>query len=298
MSVVVENLVVQYGELTAVQNVSFTAPTGSVTVILGPNGAGKTSTIEVCEGFRQATSGTVRVLGLDPVSQHAQLTRRMGVMLQGGGVYPSARVADVVDHFCALYGKKKSSKDLLVSVGLTDRSKSTWRRLSGGEQQRLSLALALAADPEVIFLDEPTSGVDIDGRDSIRAIIQELANQGATVVMASHEMAEAEKVATHAVLFQSGHVVASGTLESLLTEKHRLRFTSSPGLDVVALGAAIGSPVTHLAGGIYEVASESTPQRITRITTWLTENDHPLHNIDMGAETLEDAYRRFTGGKP
>ena len=189
MSVLVENLTVRYGDLVAVDNVSFEAPTGSVTVILGPNGAGKTSTIEVCEGFRTG-QGHVRVLGLDPVKQHQELTNRMGVMLQGGGVYPSARVKDVIKHFCALHDKGVDPTDLIQLIGLTARSKSTWRRLSGGEQQRLSLALALAAKPEVIFLDEPTSGVDIDGRDVIRDIILGLSQEGTTVLLASHDMAE------------------------------------------------------------------------------------------------------------
>ena len=188
MSVLVENLTVRYGDLVAVDNVSFEAPTGSVTVILGPNGAGKTSTIEVCEGFRTG-QGHVRVLGLDPVKQHRELTNRMGVMLQGGGVYSTARVKDVIKHFCALHGKGANATELIQLVGLTARSKSTWRRLSGGEQQRLSLALALAAKPEVIFLDEPTSGVDIDWRDVIRDIILGLSQEGTTVLLASHDMA-------------------------------------------------------------------------------------------------------------
>ena len=136
----------------AVDNVSFEAPSGSVTVILGPNGAGKTSTIEVCEGFRTAISGSVRVLGLDPVSDHRALTERMGVMLQGGGVYPSARVRDVVSHFCALHNKGVNATQLIERVGLSNRSTGTWRKLSGGEQQRLSLALALAAG-NVYFRD-------------------------------------------------------------------------------------------------------------------------------------------------
>ena len=297
MSVVVENLSVSYGDLMAVDHVSFEAPSGSVTVILGPNGAGKTSTIEVCEGFRTAKTGSVRVLGLDPVSDHRALTERMGVMLQGGGVYPSARVRDVVSHFCALHNKGVNATQLIERVGLSNRSTGTWRKLSGGEQQRLSLALALAADPEVIFLDEPTSGVDIDGRDIIADIIRDLAARGTTVLLASHDMAEAEKVATHAVLFNSGKVIASGEITSLLTSRKHLRFTSSEGLVPAELAVSIKSPVVAIGDGVYEVASEPTPQLMTRISQWLADNSHPLIGVDMGKESLEDTYRRLTRGK-
>ena len=297
MSVVVENLSVSYGDLVAVDNVSFEAPSGSVTVILGPNGAGKTSTIEVCEGFRTAKTGSVRVLGLDPVSDHRALTERMGVMLQGGGVYPSARVRDVVSHFCALHNKGVNAPQLIERVGLSNRSTGTWRKLSGGEQQRLSLALALAADPDVIFLDEPTSGVDIDGRDIIADIIQDLAARGTTVVLASHDMAEAEKVATHAVLFNSGNVIASGEINSLLTSRKHLRFTSSEGLVPAELAVSIKSPVVAIGDGVYEVASKPTPQLMTRISQWLADNSHPLLGVDMGKESLEDTYRRLTRGQ-
>jgi len=297
VSVVVENLSVSYGDLMAVDNVSFEAPSGSVTVILGPNGAGKTSTIEVCEGFRTAKSGSVRVLGLDPISDHRALTERMGVMLQGGGVYPSARVRDVVSHFCGLHNKGVNATQLIERVGLSNRSTGTWRKLSGGEQQRLSLALALAADPEVIFLDEPTSGVDIDGRDIIADIIRDLAARGTTVLLASHDMAEAEKVATHAVLFNSGKVIASGEITSLLTSRKHLRFTSSEGLVPAELAVSIKSPVVAIGDGVYEVASEPTPQLMTRISQWLADNSHPLIGVDMGKESLEDTYRRLTRGK-
>ena len=294
MSVVVENLTVKYGDLVAVNNVSFEAPTGAVTVILGPNGAGKTSTIEVCEGFRTAASGSARVLGLDPVADHRALTERMGVMLQGGGVYPSARVRDVVAHFCALYNKGIKPSELIERVGLSARATGTWRRLSGGEQQRLSLALALAADPEVIFLDEPTSGVDIDGRDIIGDIIRSLSARGTTVVLASHDMAEAEKVATHAVLFTAGKVIASGEISALVTTRRRLRFTSAVGLVTADLAVAVNSPVMMISDGVYEIASEPTPQLMTRVTQWLTDNSQPLLGIDMGTENLEETYRRLT----
>lgn len=296
MAVVVENLTVRYGDITAVRDVSFVAPTAGVTVILGPNGAGKTSTIEVCEGFRSPTSGSVSVLGLDPGREHRALTHRMGVMLQGGGVYPSARVKDVVSHFCALYGKKVNATDLIEKVGLTARATSTWRRLSGGEQQRLSLALALAAQPEILFLDEPTSGVDIDGRDTIRSIIHDAAHNGTTVVVASHDMAEAQKVATHVVLFQHGTVIANAPLADITQSRKRLRFTSTDTLDTLALSQSIGSLVSHHGEGVYEVTAESSARLVGRITQWLTEQQLPLRGIDLGEESLEDAYRRLTGG--
>jgi ABC-2 type transport system ATP-binding protein len=260
---------------------------------LGPNGAGKTSTIEVCEGFRTG-QGHVRVLGLDPVKQHRELTNRMGVMLQGGGVYPSARVKDVMKHFCALHGKGVDPTALIQLVGLSARSKSTWRRLSGGEQQRLSLALALAAKPEVIFLDEPTSGVDIEGRDVIRDIILGLSQEGTTVLLASHDMAEAEKVATHAVFFKEGKILASGDIESLTSVRRRLRFSTTPGLITADLAVAVKSPVTMISEGLYEVASEASPQVVGRISQWLTDNGHPLLDILLGTENLEETYRRFT----
>ncbi|MFM8777450.1 MAG: ATP-binding cassette domain-containing protein, partial [Actinomycetota bacterium] len=147
VAVSVTGLVVDYGKLRAVDNISFEARAGQVTVVIGPNGAGKTSTIEVCAGVRRATSGTVRVLGLDPQSDRRRLNTQMSVMLQDGGVYPGARVLEVTRHYCNLYGNKTDAAELLTSVDLMAKQKSSWRRLSGGEKQRLSLALALAAKP-------------------------------------------------------------------------------------------------------------------------------------------------------
>lgn len=297
MSVVVNDLTVRYGDLLAVDRASFESPSGAVTVVLGPNGAGKTSTLEVCEGFRRATSGTVSVLGLDPVRDRALLNGSMGVMLQGGGVYPSARVRDVIGHFCALHGRGVDASSLIERLGLTARATSTWRRLSGGEQQRVSLALALAAAPRVAFLDEPTSGVDIEGRDVIRAIVRELAGSGATVVLATHEMDEAERVADHVVMFRGGRVAAEGSVESLVRQRNRLGFRSSPGLDVAALGAHLGSVVADYGSGTYEVAHAPTADLVARVTAWLDAESRPLLGIEMGRESLEAAYRRITGGE-
>lgn len=294
--VLVENLVVRYGELTAVDHVSFSAPVGEVTVVLGPNGAGKTSTIEVCEGFRTADSGHVSVLGLDPVAGHNQLTERMGVMLQGGGVYPSARVRDVIAHFCALHDRGMNADDLVARVGLDHRTGATWRRLSGGEQQRVSLALALAARPDVAFLDEPTSGVDVDGRDIIRGIVRQLAADGCTVVLASHELAEAEKIADNVVMFMKGRVASTGPLGTLLRQRSTIRFSSIDGLDTVDLSAHLGHGVNPRGNGAYEIDVASTPHIIAMLSGWLAEKSLPLNGLDAGTESLEDAYRRITGG--
>ena len=209
-AVEVEHLTVRHGTSSPSTAISFAADAGQITTVLGPNGAGKTSTIEVCEGYRRATAGTVRVLGLDPATQQRQLSKRMGVMLQEGGVYPSSTVLETVRHYASLYGNGADAAALVEAVGLTAKRKATWRQLSGGERQRLSLALALAAKPDVAFLDEPTSGVDINGRDAIRGIIRDLASNGCAVVLATHELDEAERLADRMVIIDHGTLIADG----------------------------------------------------------------------------------------
>ena len=295
MSVVeVQGLCVRYGELTAVRDVSFTAEAGSITAVLGPNGAGKTSTIEVCEGYRHATEGTVRVLGMDPATSQAQLSERMGVMLQEGGVYPSARVADTIRHYSQLYARGADWRALMDTVGLADRATSTWRRLSGGEKQRLSLALALAAKPEVAFLYEPTSGVDVHGRDTIRSVVRGLAAEGCAVVLATHELDEAERLADRVVIFDKGELIANGTLVDLRRGHDEIRFRSAPDIDLVELGRAMDAPVASLGGGEYLIAAVTGPQVVGRLTTWLTDQGLPLTDLRAGAQRLEDVFRRLT----
>lgn len=294
----VDRLIVRYGDLTAVDGVSFTAAAGAVTAVLGPNGAGKTSTIEVCEGYRRATSGSVRVLGLDPATDQRRLSERMGVMLQDGGVYPSARVLDTVRHYCALYGRGADATELVGSVGLTDRATATWRRMSGGERQRLSLALALAARPDVAFLDEPTSGVDVHGRDTIRSIVRGLADGGCAVVLATHELDEAERVADRVVIFDRGRVVADGTLDELRRGHDELRFRSDDGVDAAGLAAAIGNPVERVGPDEYLVAAAPDPRLLGLLGAWLADHGHPLFDVRGGAQRLEDVFRRLTDGDP
>jgi ABC-2 type transport system ATP-binding protein len=290
----VQGLSVRYAELTAVTDVSFTAEAGSITAVLGPNGAGKTSTIEVCEGYRRASAGTVRVLGLDPATSQTQLSERMGVMLQEGGVYPSARVADTIRHYTQLYARGADWRALMHTVGLADRATSTWRRLSGGEKQRLSLALAMAARPEVAFLDEPTAGVDVHGRDTIRSVVRGLAADGCAVVLATHELDEAERLADRVVIFDKGELIANGTLSELRRGHDEIRFRSRPDIDLVELGRAMDAPVASLGGDEYLIAAVTDPQVVGRLTTWLTAQGLPLTDLRAGAQRLEDVFRRLT----
>jgi ABC-2 type transport system ATP-binding protein len=293
-AVEVTGLTVRYGQLVAVRDVSFEAAAGTVTAVLGPNGAGKTSTIEVCEGYRRAAAGTVRVLGLDPAASQARLSERMGVMLQEGGVYPSARVADTIRHYCALYARGADWAELLTAVGLAERASTTWRRLSGGERQRLSLALALAARPEVAFLDEPTSGVDVHGRDTIRHVVRSLATAGCAVVLATHELDEAERMADRVVIFDHGEVIADGTLDDVRRGHDEIRFRSAPGIDVGDLAAAMHAPVTALGEGDYLIVAATDPHVLGRLTAWLGERGLPLTDLRAGAQRLEDVFRRLT----
>jgi ABC-2 type transport system ATP-binding protein len=295
-AVEVQDLVMRYGDVTAVGGVSFVARAGQVTAVLGPNGAGKTSTIEALEGYRKPTGGTVRVAGLDPIAQHDQLVSRIGVMLQDGGVYPSMRVAEAVELFCAYHGNVNNAADLVTLVGLSDRQKRTWKQLSGGEQQRLKLALSLTGKPEVVFLDEPTAGVDAEGRILIREVIRSLAAKGVAVVLTTHELGEAERLADHVVILDRGALVATGTLAELRGQgPGEIRFAAAPGLDLIALGAKLSANATEPTPGEYVVAAEPTPANVARITSWLAERNEPLGDLRAGRQSLEDVFLRLTG---
>ena len=295
-AVEVERLTVHYGNLVAVEAVSFTASAGEVTTVLGPNGAGKTSTIEVCEGYRRPTAGSVRVLGFDPAAQQRQLSKRMGVMLQQGGIYPSSKVLETVRHYAALYDNGADAAALVDAVGLTSKSYATWRKLSGGEQQRVSLALALAAKPDVAFLDEPTSGIDINGRDAIRGIIRDLASSGCAVVLATHELDEAERLADRMVIIDHGTLIADATLAELRKGHDEIRFRTDPELDLRALAEATGIVASKVGNDEYVIDAPPQPRLMAQLGDWLAEAGHPLHDLRAGGQRLEDVFRRLTGG--
>lgn len=294
-AVEVDGLTVRYGDVTAVDQVSFEAQAGQITAVLGPNGAGKTTTVEVLEGFRRPDAGRTSVVGLDPMTDHAALTRRVGVMLQSGGVGPGVRVLEALRHAAALYDDSLDPATLLERVGLTGKERRTWRQISGGEQRRLALALALVGRPQVAFLDEPGSGVDPQGRLAIREVVAGLRDDGVTVLVTTHDLDEAEKLADHVVILDHGTVVAAGSPASLMTEgaAEEVRFGAPSGLEVAALGTRVGAAVTEVSPGEYLVAAAGAPALVAALTAWLAEQDLPLADLRAGRQRLEDVFLRL-----
>ena len=294
----VSGLVVRYpGGRTAVDGLSFSADAGEVVALLGPNGAGKTTTVETLEGYKSPTAGSVRVLDLDPVRDHARLAPRIGVMLQKGGVYPGIRPTEAVRLFAAYYDAPEDPTALLDRLGLTGVARTPWRRLSGGEQQRLSLALALVGRPEVAFLDEPTAGVDVGGRQVIRQVVAELRARGTCVLLATHELDEAEKVADRVVIVDHGRVLASGTPAELMSPSERasIEFGAPAGLDVASLAAHLGAEVVEVRPGEYQVDAPPSPGTVAALTAWLATHDLALADLRAGRQSLEDVFLRLTG---
>jgi ABC-2 type transport system ATP-binding protein len=300
-AVEVSELVIRYGAVTAVAGVGFAARAGEVMALLGRNGAGKTSTVETLEGYRRRSGGSVRVLGLDPgvPRESRMLVPRIGVMLQRGGVYPAMGPAEAIRLFASYYRDPEDPGGLLERVGLTGVARTPWRRLSGGEQQRLSLALALVGRPEVAFLDEPTAGVDPQGRIAIRSEITRLRDEGACVLLTTHELDEAQRLADRIVIVERGRVVGSGTLAELTAgAAAAVRFSAPSGIDARALSGALGRTVEEASPGTYLIEGPSTPAVTAALASWMADHDLPLTGLRAGQETLEEVFLRLTGEPP
>lgn len=210
-AVQITGLVKRYGARTAVDGLDLTVPAGSVTAVLGPNGAGKTTTIECCEGFRRPDAGRVRVLGLDPSRQRRALAPRIGVTLQSGGAWGAVRAMELLRYVARLYADPLDVDVLADRLGLSSAGRTPFRRLSGGQQQRLSLATAVVGRPEVVFLDEPTAGLDPHGRLDVYDLLEEVRSGGTTVVVTTHSFEEADRLADHLVIVSGGRTVAEGS---------------------------------------------------------------------------------------
>src|ERR1700691_1963684 len=293
-------MVKRYGELTAVDGLTLTALQGEVTAILGPNGAGKTTTIEVCEGYRKADAGTVRVLGLDPARDGARLKPRVGVMLQAGGIPPAVPAGEYLRTLSRFHVKPHDTAWLLDIVGLTAHAKIPYKRMSGGQQQRLSLAAAVLGRPELVFLDEPTAGMDPQARHATWDLVTALKNDGVGVILTTHFMEEAERLADHVVIIDHGRVVADGTPVQLTGSAGQLRFRAEPGLDIESLLTALpaGSAAKESPAGHYLIEVPDgiiRPALLAAVTAWCADRSVLPSSLRIESRTLEDVFLERTG---
>jgi ABC-2 type transport system ATP-binding protein len=308
----VEGVNKRYGDRPVLDQLSFAVWRGEVFALLGPNGAGKTTTLELLEGYRTPDAGRVRVLGLDPRTQGAALKPRIGLMPQDGGIYPHIRPLEALRLFSAFYPQPEDPQALLRRMGLDESRGTRYRHLSGGQRQRLSLALALVGRPELVFLDEPTAAMDPQARRATWDLIRGLTGQGVTVLLTTHSLEEAERLASRVAIVNRGRLVALDTPAALRhgtgdppagSSEARgeswgaargLRFRARAGLDTAALEAALGVPVRETEPGRYSASGPPTARQVAHLAAWLAGQDVLLTELTTADQSLEEVYLALT----
>lgn len=296
----VDNVVKQFGDNTAVDGLTFSARRGELLALLGPNGAGKTTTIEMCEGFTTPTSGTIRVLGIDPVTHPQRVRDRIGIMLQGGGSYASLSVTEML-RLAASYNTNPHDPEWLIQLlGLEGVRKTTYRRLSGGQKQRLSLALATIGRPELIFLDEPTAGMDAQSRLTVWEIIQAMKRDGTTVLLTTHLMDEAETLADDVVIIDHGKVVTQGSPAELTShdEFPVISVHTDRALDVRPLNdelAHLGLNAEAVNPHRYRIRGTGSPAVVETLAHEAARQNVLIRELSVAHRDLEDVFLDITG---
>ena len=292
-AVEVADLRKSYGSLEAVRGISFTVAKGEVFALLGPNGAGKTTTVEILEGFRSRDGGTVSVLGYDPARGDRRLKESLGIVLQTSGADPYLTVRETVDMFGGYYPRPRPTAEVLELVGLEDKRDSRVNSLSGGQKRRLDVAIALAGDPQVLFLDEPTTGFDPGARRQAWEVIKGLANLGKTIFLTSHAMDEVQYLADRVVIISAGKIVAEGTPDSLAGRQQgvaQIRFRLSGGASLPErLRAA-----AKIDGGSVAIETSDTTRILYDLTTWAVQSGFELEGLQVTRPSLEDVYLEIT----
>jgi len=291
-----------YGATTAVDGLSLTVARGSITAVLGPNGAGKTTTLETCEGYRKPHGGSVRVLGLDPQTQRRDLLPRIGVMLQSGGAWSGVRAVEMLRHVATLHAHPLDVPMLVERLGLESCGRTPYRRLSGGQQQRLALAMAVVGRPELVFVDEPTAGMDPQARRATWGLLDELRRDGVTIVLTTHYMDEAERLADQVHVIDQGRLIASGspleltrsggssTIRLVVTEPFP---PEAPASLQATLGA--GTEVRPVTAHSLLITGPADASTLAKVSGWCDAHGVLPESLTLGQRTLEDVFLQITG---
>jgi ABC-2 type transport system ATP-binding protein len=299
LAIEVMDLHKSYGSLQAVRGVSFTIAHGEVFCLLGPNGAGKTTTVEILEGYRRRSEGEVRVLGMDPADAPRELRERVGIVLQQCGVQSYLSVAELVEMYGRYYSRSRPVDEVIEVVELQSKRDTRANELSGGQRRRLDLALALVGDPDLIFLDEPTTGFDPAARRNAWSTIQSLCDLGKTIFLTTHYMDEAQFLANRVAVMREGRIVASGRPEELGGRDLRpaeVRFALPPGVGLGDLPTVPAVDVS-LADGRVLIQTKEAVVTAQRITTWALDRGVELEHFAVNQPTLEDIYLELTGSE-
>jgi len=292
----VEQLRKVYGPTVAVADVSFQVQRGEIFGIIGPNGAGKTTTIECVEGQRQPDSGRVRVLGLDPSARHSPLRERIGVQLQAAALPPRIKVWEAVDLFASFYPRPVSGRALLEQLGLTEKSEALFMKLSGGQRQRLFIALALINDPELLFLDELTTGLDPQGRRKMWDVVRQIREQGKTILLTTHYMEEAERLCDRVAIIDRGRVIALDRPAAIVKRagaEMRISFHTSNGLDTKALASLDG--ISRVERNGEEVVVFGRDGVLGSLVRSLESQGCAFRELRTDTPSLEDVFLSLTG---
>jgi ABC-2 type transport system ATP-binding protein len=294
----VHNLTKHYGPVQALRGVSFEVQEGEVFGLLGPNGAGKTSTVEILEGLRPPDGGIVSVCGLDPQTPGDAFKQEIGAVLQATALPDKLRVGEAVSMFASFYKRRRDPAALLKRFGLEEKRNTFYSHLSGGQKQRLALAMSLVNEPRVLFLDEPTAGLDPQVRREIYTIIEELKKERKTILLTTHYIEEAEKLCDRVAIVDQGRVIAQGTPRELKqrsagTTRIELRL-ARPESDA-ALKQLEGVADCRATDGVYVVHSTRVPQTIVSLVKYLEAHGNELSSLDIAAPSLEDVFLELTG---
>ena len=295
LAIRVRGLRKSYGALEAVRGIDLDVARGEVFALLGPNGAGKTTAVEILEGYRARTAGDVSVLGFDPARNERALKQRVGIVLQATGVERYLTVRETIEMFGGYYPRPRPVDEVLAIVGLTEQQHTRARRLSGGQQRRLDVAVGLAGDPELLFLDEPTTGFDPSARRQAWDMVRGLRDLGKTVLLTTHYMDEAEHLADRVAILVRGAIVAEGAPRELVREADvtRVRFRLPDG--AMALPSTV--PPARLEGDGWVSFETGEPTRtLHALTSWAAERGEELHGLTVTRPTLEEVYLRLVGG--